>query len=81
MGNLQGAYRFFSNPKNYTCKSTSNNPITIKVLEKARFSEKLVLFIQDGSELFVSSHSMDNMDFGPTADSNGNDFMFHYACC
>jgi len=46
------------------------------VLEKARFSEKLVLFIQDGSELLFNSHAWTH-GLGPTADSSGNGLMFH----
>jgi len=45
-------------------------------MEKARFSDKLVLFIQDGSELLFNS---DQFTHGvePTADSFGNGLIFH----
>lgn len=51
---LQGAYRFFSNPTHWD-----------RVLEKARFSEETVLFIQDGSELLFNSHRWTH-GLGPT---------------
>ncbi|MCB1116180.1 MAG: transposase, partial [Chlamydiia bacterium] len=44
---LQGAYRFFSNPK--ITHQALQKPHWNQVLEKARFSEETVLFIQDGS--------------------------------
>lgn len=46
------------------------------MLNKAYFSEKLVLFIQDGSELLFNSHPWTH-GLGPTADANGNGLMFH----
>jgi Transposase DNA-binding/Transposase DDE domain/Transposase Tn5 dimerisation domain len=71
---LQGAYRFFSNPK--ITHQALQQPHYDQVLEKARWSEQLVLFIQDGSELLFNSHPWTH-GLGPTADSNGNGFMFH----
>jgi len=71
---LHGAYRFFSNPK--ITHQVLQQPHWDQVLEKARFSEKLVLFIQDGSELLFNSHSWTH-GLGPTSDSKGNGFMFH----
>ena len=71
---LQGAYRFFSNPK--ITHQALQKPHYNQVLEKARFSEKLVLFIQDGSELLFNSHPSTH-GLGPTADSSGNGLMFH----
>ena len=71
---LQGAYRFFSNSK--ITHQALQEPHYNQVLEKARCSEDLVLFIQDGSELLFNSHSWTH-GLGPTADSNGNGLMFH----
>jgi len=71
---LQGAYRFFSNPK-ITHKALQQSHWH-QVLEKARFSEETVLFIQDGSELLFNSHPWTH-GLGPTSDSNGNGLMFH----
>lgn len=71
---LQGAYRFFSNPK--ITHQALQKPHYDQVLEKARWSEKLVLFIQDGSELLFNSHRCTH-GLGPTADSSGNGLMFH----
>jgi hypothetical protein len=53
---LKAAYRFFSHPK--ASHQTLQQPHYRKVLEKARWSEEIVLFIQDGSELLFNS-SMD----------------------
>ena len=50
---LQGAYRFFSNHK--ITHQALQQPQWDRVLEKARFSEETVLFIQDGSELLFNS--------------------------
>ena len=71
---LQGAYRLFSNPKitHHALQQTHWH----RVLEKARFSEETVLFIQDGSELLFNSHPWTH-GLGPTSDSNGNGLMFH----
>jgi hypothetical protein len=71
---LQGAYRFFSNPK--ITHQALQKPHYDRVLEKARWSEEIVLFIQDGSELLFNSHPWTH-GLGPTADCNGNGFMFH----
>jgi hypothetical protein len=71
---LQGTYRFFNNPK--ITHQALQQPHYDQVLEKARWSEQLVLFIQDGSELLFNSHPWTH-GLGPTADSNGNGFMFH----
>jgi hypothetical protein len=71
---LQGAYRFFSNPK--ITHQALQQPHWDQVLEKARFSEETVLFIQDGSELLFNSHLWTH-GLGPTSDSNGNGLMFH----
>jgi len=71
---LQEAYRFFSNPK--ITHQVLQQPHWDRVLEKARFSEETVLFIQDGSELLFNSHPWTHL-LGPTADSNGNGLMFH----
>ena len=71
---LKATYRFFSNPK--VTHQTLQQPHYAQVLEKARWSEELVLFIQDGSELLFNSHPYTN-GLGPTADSNGNGLMFH----
>lgn len=46
---LKAAYRFFSHPK--ASHQTLQQPHYREVLEKARWSEETVLFIQDGSEL------------------------------
>ena len=71
---LKAAYRFFSHPK--ITHQVLQQPHYHQVLEKARFSEELVLFIQDGSELLFNSHPW-TQGLGPTADSNGNGLMFH----
>lgn len=71
---LKATYRFFSHP-NIT-HQVLQQPHYHLVLEKARFSEELVLFIQDGSELLFNSHPWTH-GLGPTADSNGNGLMFH----
>lgn len=71
---LQGTYRFFSNPK--ITHQALQKPHYEQVLEKARWSEGLVLFIQDGSELLFNSHPWTH-GLGPTADSSGNGLMFH----
>lgn len=70
----KAAYRFFSNPK--ITHQVLQQPHYHRVLEKARFSEKLVLFIQDGSELLFNSHPW-TQGLGATADSKGNGLMFH----
>lgn len=71
---LKATYRFFSHP-NIT-HQVLQQPHYHQVLEKAHFSEELVLFIQDGSELLFNSHPWTH-GLGPTADSNGNGLMFH----
>jgi hypothetical protein len=71
---LKATYRFFSHP-NITHR-VLQQPHYHQVLEKARISEELVLFIQDGSELLFNSHPWTH-GLGPTADSNGNGLMFH----
>lgn len=71
---LKAAYRFFSNPK--VTHQALQQPHYQEVLEKARFSEELILFIQDGSELLFNSHPWTH-GLGPTADSSGNGLMFH----
>lgn len=71
---LKAAYRFFSNPK--VSHQTLQQPHYQEVLEKARFSKELILFIQDGSELLFNSHRWTH-GLGPTADSTGNGLMFH----
>jgi hypothetical protein len=71
---LKAAYRFFSNSK--ITHQALQQPHYAQVLEKARWSEELVLFIQDGSELLFNSHPWTH-GLGPTADSNGNGLMFH----
>jgi hypothetical protein len=71
---LKAAYRFFSNPK--ITHQVLQQPHYHYVLEKARFSEEPVLFIQDGSELLFNSHPW-TQGLGPTSDSNGNGIMFH----
>lgn len=70
----KAAYRFFSNPK--ITHQALQQPHYREVLEKARYSAELVLFIQDGSELLFNSHPWTH-GLGPTADSNGNGLMFH----
>lgn len=71
---LKGAYRFLNNPK--VTHQALQQPHYAQVLEKARWSEELVLFIQDGSELLFNSHQWTH-GLGPTADSSGNGLMFH----
>ena len=71
---LKAAYRFFSNPK--ATHQTLQQPHYQEVLEKARWSEELILFIQDGSELLFNSHPWTH-GLGPTAYSAGNGLMFH----
>ena len=71
---LKAAYRFFSNPK--ATHQTLQQPHYQEVLEKARWAEELVLFIQDGSELLFNSHPWTH-GLGPTADATGNGLMFH----
>lgn len=71
---LKAAYRFFSNPK--ATHQTLQQPHYQEVLERARWSEELVLFIQDGSELLFNSHPWTH-GLGPTADGAGNGLMFH----
>jgi hypothetical protein len=71
---LKATYRFFSNPK--ITHQALQQPHWHRVLEKARWSEELILFIQDGSELLFNSHPWTH-GLGPTSDSNGNGLMFH----
>ena len=71
---VKAAYRFFSNPK--VSHQALQQPHYQEVLEKARWSEELVLFIQDGSELLFNSHPWTH-GLGPTADCGGNGLMFH----
>ena len=71
---LKAAYRFFSNPK--VTHQALQQPHYQEVLEKARFSQELILFIQDGSELLFNSHPWTD-GLGPTADISGNGLMFH----
>lgn len=71
---LKAAYRFFSNPK--ATHQTLQKAHYQEVLEKARWTEELVLFIQDGSELLFNSHPWTH-GLGPTADATGNGLMFH----
>lgn len=71
---LKAAYRFFSHPR--ITHQMLQQPHYQQVLEKARFSEELVLFIQDGSELLFNSHPWTH-GLGPTADCTGNGLMFH----
>ncbi len=71
---LKAAYRFFNNPK-VTHQALQKSHYQ-EVIEKARWSEDLVLFIQDGSELLFNSHPWTH-GLGPTADSAGNGLMFH----
>lgn len=71
---LKAAYRFFSNPK--VTHQALQKPHYKEVLEKARWADELVLFIQDGSELLFNSHPWTH-GLGPTADSAGNGLMFH----
>ena len=71
---LKAAYRFFSNPK--VTHQKLQQPHYKEVLEKARWSEELILFIQDGSELLFNSHPCTH-GLGPTADGAGNGLMFH----
>jgi hypothetical protein len=71
---LKAAYRFFDNPK--ASHQTLQQPHYREVLEKARWSKELVLFIQDGSELLFNSHPWTH-GLGPTADCSGNGLMFH----
>lgn len=71
---LKAAYRFFSHAK--ATHRALQQPHYKEVLEKARWSEELVLFIQDGSELLFNSHPWTH-GLGPTADSTGNGLMFH----
>ena len=70
----KAAYRFFSNPK--ATHQTLQQPHYREVLERARWSEELVLFIQDGSELLFNSHQWTH-GLGPTSDGAGNGLMFH----
>lgn len=71
---LKAAYLFFSNSK--ISHQTLQQSHYQNVLEKARFSKELVLFIQDGSELLFNSHPW-TQGLRPTADSAGNGLMFH----
>ena len=71
---LKATYRFFSNPK--ITHQALQQPHYAQVLEKARWSQEPVLFIQDGSELLFNSHPWTH-GLGPTADSDGNGLMFH----
>ena len=71
---LKATYRFFSNPK--ITHQILQEPHYRQVLEKARFSDKTVLFIQDSSELLFNSHPK-TQGLGPTCDSDGNGLMFH----
>src|ERR1700743_3373334 len=70
---LKGAYRFFSNPK--ITHQTLQRPHYKETLEKACFSDKLVLFIQDGSELLFNSHKW-TYGLGPTTERSGNGLIF-----
>ena len=71
---LKATYRFFSNPK--ITHQVLQKPHYQQTLNKAFFSQQLVLFIQDGSELLFNSHPWTH-GLGPTADSTGNGLMFH----
>ena len=71
---VKAAYRFFSHPR--ASHQTLQQPHYQEVLEKARWSEETVLFIQDGSELLFNSHPWTH-GLGPTADYAGNGLMFH----
>lgn len=71
---LKATYRFFSHPK--ITHQALQQPHYHQVLERARWCEETVLFIQDGSELLFNSHPWTH-GLGPTADSNGNGLMFH----
>ena len=73
-GGIYAAYRFFSHPK--ITHQVLQEPHWHQVLEKACWSEEIVLFIQDGSELLFNSHPWTH-GLGPTADSHGNGLMFH----
>jgi hypothetical protein len=70
---LKATYRFFSHPK--ITHQTLQQPHYHQVLERARWCEETVLFIQDGSELLFNSHPWTH-GLGPTADSTGTD-SFH----
>lgn len=71
---LKAAYRFFSNPK--VTHQILQEQHYREVLARASWSEELVLFIQDGSELLFNSHPC-TYGLGATADSVGNGLMFH----
>jgi len=69
---LQRAYHFFSPPK--MTHQAFQQPHDDQVLEKGRFLEALIPFIQDRSELLFNSHPY---RLGPTGNRSGNGFMFH----
>jgi len=67
-GQISRAYRFFSNPK--ITHQALQQPHYDQVLEKARFSEKLVLLIKMAQSFCFNSHPWTH-GLGPTADSYG----------
>lgn len=71
---LKATYRFLNNPK--ITHHLLQEPHCHQILEKARFLDETVLFIQDSSELLFNSHPS-TQGLGPTADSDGNGLMFH----
>jgi hypothetical protein len=70
----KGGYRFFDSPKvNHEALQEVHNK---NVIEIAAASSRMVLFIQDGSELIYNKHPH-TYGLGPTADASGQGIMFH----
>lgn len=75
-GDTKGAYRFFDS------KGVSHEALqkihNKNVVQAASTTQKMVLFIQDGSELIYNTHKCTH-GLGPTADAFGQGIMFHTA--
>lgn len=71
---IKGAYRFFDSPNvTHTGLQKVHNK---NVIEIATNSKKMVLFIQDGSELIYNTHLFTH-GLGHTSDAFGQGIMFH----
>ncbi|MCE5316770.1 MAG: hypothetical protein LLG04_05335 [Parachlamydia sp.] len=73
-GDTKGAYRFFDSDEvpHEAIQEVHNK----NVVDMATASNRMVLFIQDGSELIYNKHPSTN-GLGPTTDAYGQGIMFH----
>ena len=72
----KGAYRFFdSRGVSHEALQRVHNK---NVIQAASSTQKMVLFVQDGSELIYNTHKCTH-GLGPTADAFGQGIMFHTA--